>query len=144
MAKVTATTQAAVDPERVWRLLIDLPRFPEWNIMHDAFIGEVPGTLGEGVAYRQRVKMMNMPAEFAWRVTTADGPGKLELTGDGPMGIKAVNRFVVEKSEGGSQITFEMEFNGPALNGPIAKMAEKQSAVAAQQSVDKFAALLTA
>jgi carbon monoxide dehydrogenase subunit G len=143
MAKVTASTQAAVDPERVWQLVIDLPRFPEWNIMHDAFIGDVPEKLGEGVAYKQRVKMMNMPAEFAWRVTSADEPGKLELSGDGPMGIKAVNRFIVEKADGGSHITFEMEFNGPALNGPIAKMAEKQSAVAAQQSIDKFATLLT-
>jgi uncharacterized protein YndB with AHSA1/START domain len=143
MPKVTASTTAPVDPERVWQLVTDLPRFAEWNIMHDAFLGEVPATLGEGVAYKQRVKMMNMPAEFAWRVTAADKPGKLELSGDGPMGIKAVNRFVVEKTDSGSQITFEMEFNGPAMNGPIAKMAEKQSAVAAQQSIDKFAALLS-
>jgi hypothetical protein len=103
----------------------------------------VPGTLDEGVAYKQRVKMMNMPAEFAWKVTTADSPGKLELSGAGPMGIKAVNRFLIEKADAGSQITFEMEFNGPALNGPIATMAEKQSAVAAQQSLEKFVALLT-
>jgi hypothetical protein len=142
MPKVSASTQAAVDPDRVWQLVTDLPRFAEWNIMHDAFLGDVPGTLDQGVAYKQRVKMMNMPAEFAWKVTTADAPGKLELTGAGPMGIKAVNRWLIEKAEGGSQITFEMEFNGPALNGPIATMAEKQSAVAAQQSLDKFVALL--
>jgi hypothetical protein len=143
MPKVSASTQAAVDPDRVWQLVTDLPRFAEWNIMHDAFLGDVPGTLAEGVAYKQRVKMMNMPAEFSWKVTTADAPGRLELSGVGPMGIKAVNRWIIEKAEGGSNITFEMEFNGPALNGPIATMAEKQSAVAAQQSVDKFAALLT-
>jgi hypothetical protein len=83
-----------------------------------------------------------MPAEFSWKVTSAEGPGKLELAGVGPMGIKAVNRFLIEKAETGSRVTFEMEFNGPALNGPIATMAEKQSAVAAQQSLDKFVALL--
>ena len=142
MPKVSASTQSAADPEQVWQLVTNLPRFAEWNIMHDAFLGEVPATLGEGVAYKQRVKMMNMPAEFAWKVTSADQPGRLELAGTGPMGIKAVNRFIVEKAESGSTITFEMEFNGPAMNGPIAKMAEKQSAVAAQQSMDKFAQLL--
>jgi uncharacterized protein YndB with AHSA1/START domain len=143
MPKVSASTQAAVDPERVWQLVVDLPRFPEWLIMHDAFLGDVPATLGEGVSYKQRVKMMNMPAEFAWKVTSADEPGRLELAGTGPMGIKSVNRFIVEKTDTGSNITFEMEFNGPAMNGPIAKMAEKQSAVACQQSMDKFSALLS-
>jgi carbon monoxide dehydrogenase subunit G len=142
MPTVSASTQTAADPEQVWKLVTDLPRFAEWNIMHDAFLGEVPATLGEGVSYKQRVKMMNMPAEFAWKVSSADEPGRLELAGTGPMGIKAVNRFLVEKTDTGSNITFEMEFNGPAMNGPIAKMAEKQSAVAAQQSMDKFAALL--
>jgi hypothetical protein len=142
MPTVSASTQTAADPERVWQLVTDLPRFAEWNIMHDAFLGDVPATLGDGVTYKQRVKMMNMPAEFAWKVTSADEPGKLELAGTGPMGIKAVNRLLVEKTGTGSNITFEMEFNGPAMNGPIAKMAEKQSAVAAQQSMDKFAALL--
>jgi carbon monoxide dehydrogenase subunit G len=142
MPTVSASTQTAADPERVWQLVTDLPRFAQWNIMHDAFLGDVPATLGDGVTYKQRVKMMNMPAEFAWKVTSADEPGKLELAGTGPMGIKAVNRFLVEKTGTGSNITFEMEFNGPAMNGPIAKMAEKQSAVAAQQSMDKFAALL--
>jgi carbon monoxide dehydrogenase subunit G len=142
MPKVSASTQTAADPDRVWQLVTDLPRFADWNIMHDAFLGDVPSTLDEGVAYKQRVKMMNMPAEFSWKVTSADGPGKLELAGVGPMGIKAVNRFLIEKAETGSRVTFEMEFNGPALNGPIATMAEKQSAVAAQQSLDKFVALL--
>ena len=99
-------------------------------------------TLGEGVTYKQRVKLMGMPAEIAWRVTTAEAPGKLELAGDGPMGVKAHNRFMIEPAGEGSQITFEMEFNGPALAGPMAGMVEKQAGAAAQQSLAKFTALL--
>jgi uncharacterized protein YndB with AHSA1/START domain len=142
MPKVSASTQTAAGPERVWQLVVDLPRYPEWNTMHDAFTSDVPATLDEGVAYKQRVKMMGMPADIAWRVGTVDAPGKLELLGDGPMGIKALNRFVVEPAGDGSQVTFEMEFNGPALTGAIGAMAEKQSLAAAQQSLAKFAALL--
>jgi hypothetical protein len=110
--------------------------------MHDAFTGDVPATLGEGTAYKQRVKLMGMPAEMAWRVTTAEAPGRLEQVGDGPMGVKAHNRFTIEPSGEGSQITFEMEFNGPALAGPMAGMVEKQAGAAAKQSLAKFAALL--
>jgi carbon monoxide dehydrogenase subunit G len=142
MPKVSATTQTAAGPEQVWQLVVDLPRVAEWNTTHDAFTGDVPATLDEGVTYKQRVKMMGMPADIAWRVTTADAPGKLEVFGDGPMGIKSINRFVVTPSGDGSEITFEMEFNGPALTGAIAMMAEKQAGAAAQQSLAKFAALL--
>lgn len=142
MPKVSVSTQAAAGPERVWELAVDLPRYAEWLTMHDAFTGDVPATLGEGTAYKQRVKLMGMPAEMAWRVTTAEAPGRLEQVGDGPMGVKAHNRFMIEPSGEGSQITFEMEFNGPALAGPMAGMVEKQAGAAAQQSLAKFAALL--
>jgi hypothetical protein len=126
----------------VWELAVDLPRYAEWLTMHDAFSGDVPGTLEVGAAYKQRVKMMGMPADIAWKVATADAPGHLELTGDGPMGIKAVNRFLIASGDDGTNITFEMEFNGPALNGPMAKMAEKNAGAAAEASLAKFKALL--
>ncbi|MCW6007671.1 SRPBCC family protein [Micromonospora sp. CPCC 205371] len=141
MPKVTVSAEAAAGPERVWELATDLPRWAEWNTMHEGFTGEVPATLTEGAAYRQRVKLMGMPAEMAWRVATADA-GRLELAGDGPMGVKAANRFFVEPSGDGSKITYEMEFNGPALAGPMAGMLEKQAGTAAAQSLAKFTALL--
>ena len=141
MPKVSVSAEATAGPDRVWELATDLPRWAEWNTMHEGFTGEVPATLTEGAAYRQRVKLMGMPAEMAWRVATADA-GRLELAGDGPMGVKAANRFFVEPSGDGSKITYEMEFNGPALAGPMAGMLEKQAGTAAAQSLAKFTALL--
>jgi len=146
MPKVSVSAAASAGPDQVWQLAVNLPRYAEWLTMHDAFTGDVPATLGEGVAYRQRVKLMGMPADMAWRVTVVEEPGRLELAGDGPMGVKAHNRFVIEPapdgSGGGSQITFEMEFNGPALAGPMAAMVEKQAGTAAKESLAKFTALL--
>ena len=142
MPKVSVSTEAAAGPDKVWQLAVDLPRYAEWLTMHDAFTSDVPAELSQGVTYKQRVKLMGMPAEMAWRVTTADAPGHLECAGDGPMGVKAHNRFVIEPSGEGSKITFEMEFNGPALAGPMAGMVEKQAGTAAQQSLEKFTALL--
>jgi hypothetical protein len=143
MPKVSVSTDAAAKPDQVWELATTLPRYAEWLTMHDAFPGDVPETLSAGTTYKQRVKLMGMPAEMAWRVTAADAPGLLEMQGDGPMGVKAHNRFLIAPSESGSQITFEMEFNGPALAGPMAAMVEKQAGTAAQQSLAKFTALLT-
>lgn len=142
MPKVSVSAGAAADPERVYQLLVDLPRVGEWNTMHEGFTGDVPQTLGEGSEYRQRVKLMGMPAEMAWRVTAADAGKRLEQSGDGPMGVKAKNRFMIEPDGPGSQITYEMEFTGPALAGPMAGMLEKQAGTAAKQALEKLAALL--
>ena len=142
MTKVTVEADAKADPQRVYDLLATPARVQDWNTMHEGFTGEVPDRLGEGVTYRQRVKLMGMPAEMAWRVTTAAEPGRLEQNGDGPMGVKAKNLFVIEPNGEGSHITYEMEFVGPALKGPMAGMLEKQAGAAAQQALAKFTALL--
>ena len=142
MTKVTVEADAKADPQRVWEILSTPARVGEWNTMHEGFTGDVPATLGEGDTYKQRVKLMGMPAEMAWRVTTAAAPGRLEQNGDGPMGVKAKNLFVIEPSGDGSHITYEMEFVGPALKGPMAGMLEKQAGAAGQQALAKLVALL--
>lgn len=142
MAAVTVEADAKADPTQVWKLVVALPRVPEWNTMHEGFAGEVPETLGEGTTYQQRVKLMGMPAEMAWRVTKAEEPGRLEQAGDGPMGVKAKMVIAVESSGGGSHITYGMEFAGPALKGAMDGMLQKQATAACQQALAKLVALL--
>lgn len=143
MAKVSVSTQVPAGAEKVWQLAVDLPREAEWNSMHEGFTGDVPEVLGQGNSFKQRVKLMGMPAEIAWEVTEAAPPGRLELKGNGPMGVTAINRWLIEPTAaGGSQITLEMEFSGAALAGPMAMMVEKQARSATEASLAKFAALL--
>ncbi|MBB2941158.1 uncharacterized protein YndB with AHSA1/START domain [Actinoplanes lutulentus] len=141
MPKVSVSTVTKASPEQIWAVLVDPSRTPEWNAMHQGFTGDVPATLTEGTQYKQKVKLMGMPADMAWKVVTADGK-TLEQAGDGPMGVKAKNRFQLEPAEGGTQVTYDMEFLGPALNGPMAAMLEKQAGPAAKQALDKLTALV--
>jgi uncharacterized protein YndB with AHSA1/START domain len=142
MPKVSVSAGAAAAPEQVWQLVTDLPRVPEWNTMHEGFTGDVPAEIAEGTTFKQKVKLMGMPAEMAWRVTAADAPKRMEWNGDGPMGVKSRTLFLVEPADEGSTITYEMEFIGPALNGPMAGMLEKQAGSAAKQALAKLVALL--
>ncbi|GIE94321.1 type II toxin-antitoxin system Rv0910 family toxin [Paractinoplanes rishiriensis] len=142
MPKVSVSTETKAAPEQVWAVLTDLSRTPEWNAMHEGFTGDVPATVGEGSTYKQKVKLMGMPAEMSWRVVTADAPKHFEQAGDGPMGVKAKNRFLIEPTGEGSQITYEMEFAGPALNGPMAAMLEKQAGASAKTALEKLSGLL--
>ena len=142
MPKVSVSTQASAGADKAWQLVVDLPRYAEWNSMHEGFAGDVPAVLTEGATYKQRVKLMGMPAEISWKVTEASAPGRLELKGDGPMGVKVVNRWLIEPSGEGSHITLEMEFKGMALAGPIASRVESEAGAASEASLAKFAALL--
>ncbi|WP_045742175.1 type II toxin-antitoxin system Rv0910 family toxin [Actinoplanes rectilineatus] len=142
MPKVSVSVTAPADPAEVWQLVTDLPRTPEWNSMHQGFVGDLPPALEAGSTWRQKVKLMGMPAEMAWRVTTADVPHHFEAAGDGPMGVNAKNRFLIEPGPQGSKVTYEVEFAGPAINGPMAAMLEKQAGSAARQSLERLASLL--
>jgi hypothetical protein len=142
MAKVSVSIETSADPERVWALVIDLPRVAEWNTMHEGFTGDVPPKLEEGVTYKQRVKLMGMASEMSWLVTEVEAPGKVVQAGDGPMGVKAHNRVYVEPAGAGSKVTIENEFQGPALKGPMAMMVEKQAGASAKASLAKFVELL--
>lgn len=142
MPKVSVSQEAAVAPERAWELASDLSRYGEWLTMHEGFTTDVPSDPRAGDTYRQKVKLMGMPAEIAWRVVTAEAPSTLALAGDGPMNVKAANRTTIEPTPAGSRITLEMEFNGPALAGPMAGMVEKQAGAAARDSLAKFVTLL--
>ncbi|MEV6302313.1 SRPBCC family protein [Actinoplanes sp. NPDC051861] len=142
MPKVSVSATTTAEADKVWQVLSDPARTPEWNDMHQGFTGDVPAVLTEGTTYKQKVKLMGMPAEMAWKVVTADAPKQLEQAGDGPMGVKAKNRFVLEPGDGGTQITYDMEFIGPALNGPMAAMLEKQAGPAAKQALDKLKGLV--
>lgn len=142
MPNFHVSTESAATPEVVWQLAVDLPRYPEWNVRHDSFVGDVPATLAEGTTYRERVKMMGVSTEVTWRVVTAEAPRRLDQTSAGYMGIKAHNRLIIEPSGTGSRITLEMEFNGPVLGGPIAAVMEKQVGATAKESLAKFVVLL--
>ena len=143
MAKVSVSTQVPTGAEKVWQLAVDLPRSAEWNSMHEGFTGDVPAVLATGETYKQRVKLMGMPAEIAWRVAAAEAPTRLELAGDGPMNVKANSQWLIEASGEGSKITLEMEFSGPGLAGPMGMMVQKQAKSAIEASLEKFAALLS-
>jgi carbon monoxide dehydrogenase subunit G len=142
MPKVSVSAETSAAPEAVWELAVNLPRVAEWNSMHESFTGEVPETLAEGTTYKQKVKLMGMPAEMAWRVTAAQAPALLEQHGDGPMGVKSSHRFVIEPTDAGTKVTIEMEFNGPALNGPMASMVEKTARTSTGKSLETFTKLL--
>jgi len=142
MPKVNVTAQIPAAPDKVWDVLTDPTRFPEWFTTHEGFIGDVPARLEEGSTYTQRVKAMGMPADTAWRVVTAQAPQRLELAGDGPMGVKVRSSYVLQPDGDGSRLDVETEFEGGMLAGPMGAMVAKQAGESTEKSLTKLAALV--
>ncbi|HEU0030152.1 MAG TPA: SRPBCC domain-containing protein [Kofleriaceae bacterium] len=61
----TIATEIDASPETVWRVLTDLPRYPEWN----PFIRNACGSLAVGGTVRVRVRpMIQIPLVFHARI----------------------------------------------------------------------------
>lgn len=99
-------------PARVWAVLTDFDRYPEWN----PFIGGVSGDLREGarlklevspssdrhMTLKAQVTVLRPNEELAWKVSHMPLPGLLE----------GVHFFRLTESENGTRVTQGEDFSG--------------------------------
>src|SRR5436190_4615765 len=142
MPKVSASTHTSTSPDRVWQLIADPARYPDWLTLHEAFAGPAPAHLEEGTEYQQRLTVLSVPVEVAWLVTNARSPQLLESCGDGPMGVKAYSAIRIQRAPAGARITFEIEFEGAVLAGAAGTAVADELRVAAERSVANLSTIL--
>jgi hypothetical protein len=81
MRDITVETTIAAPADRVWRILTELPRYPEWN----PFIRRARGSLEVGGTVRVRVRAaLGIPLRFRARIVASE-PGR-ELRWRGQVG----------------------------------------------------------
>ena len=142
MAALKNSIDIPAPPDKVWAAISDLNVYAQWMTLHAAFPEGVPEDLKEGVSFKEKVKVMGMPGDVAWTVAGYEEGRRIELDGDGPMGIKLRAVFALEESGEGTRVSYESEFGGAALaplQGPVEKEAEK----AGQESLEKLRAVVT-
>lgn len=119
MRTITTTIDLAAPPERVWSVLVDFARYPEWN----AFIRSIAGQLvvgakldafiappgQRGMRFRPRLLVVDPMRELRWK-------GRLIVPGlfDGE------HFFRLEPNTGGTRLIHGEIFSGllPALMSP--------------------------
>jgi hypothetical protein len=112
---VTTSIDLTADAPAVWSRLVDLANMGTWVASHAGFVGGAPQSLAPGTEYTERVKVLGMPNDVRWTISTVEDGRRLAQEGKGPMGISIDAEYMVEPLAEGSRLTITQGFSGGAL-----------------------------
>lgn len=120
--------------DRVWRILTDLPSWPEWNSTVISTEGSI--ALGNKVKFTVTA---NPGRAFTAKVSTLVQSHRMVFTGGMPLGLFVGERtFTLDPTDEGVRFRMRETFTGP-LSGMIGKQIPDL-----QASFDEFASCLKA
>jgi hypothetical protein len=137
MPSVTKTIDLSSSADDAFALATDTSRFGEWLTIHDSWPQGEPGAPAQGQQFVQKVKIMGMPADVNWTVDELDGT-RMKMSGAGPMGAQLATTISAEASGEGSTVSYEAEFSGGGIQGPMGDMVAKTAGQELETSLAKL------
>lgn len=108
MTRIESVIDIQASRERVWEILVDVERWPEWTPTVLSVQRDDSGALSVGSrAYIRQPKMR--PAW--WEVTELAAPRSFTWVSRSP-GVRVTAGHVIESVDGGSRLTVLLEFSG--------------------------------
>ncbi len=96
-------------PETVWNLLVDGPRYPDWNPAVLSLTGEI--AVGNRI---ELVSVVNPKRSFRLTVTRLDAPRTMVWADGMPLGLfRGVRTYTLTPREGRTEFAMEEVFSGP-------------------------------
>jgi len=141
MPSVMKTIDVAATPEAAFALASDTSRFSEWLTIHTDWPQGAPGVPQQGQQFTQNITIMGMPAAVNWTVTEV-APTRLAMSGAGPMGATLSAAISATPSGDGAAVSYESEFSGGGLVGPMGDMVTKKFGEELETSLAKLKELV--
>ena len=135
MPSVIKQVELSVPQELAFELVSDPGRFEQWLTLHKSWPNGVPEATSPGSEFVQKLMIMGMPSDISWTVEENDAPSRFVLKGDGPMGAKLATRISTAANGGGTTVSYEAEFAGGGIQGPMGEMVTKQAGEAIETSL---------
>lgn len=142
MAKFSESVHVDAAPGVAWETASNLSRLGEWMVMHEAWRGEVPAELGEGTKLTSVVSVKGLRNRITWQITRFDPPGSLSLAGEGVGGTKISLGLSVRPDGTGSSVSFDIEFTGKLVFGPLGATVKRALKGEVRESVRRLSALI--
>jgi len=102
------TVEINADPARVWEVMTDVERWPEWTDSAESVQKIEGGPLAEGI--RVKIKQPRLP-ETTWRVTDVQ-PGRSFAWESKRMGMTTVATHAIVPGERGCTVFLTLEMTG--------------------------------
>ncbi|HEX6575395.1 MAG TPA: SRPBCC family protein, partial [Gemmatimonadaceae bacterium] len=120
MRTFTTSIDVAAPPSRVYSVMIDIDRWPEWtrSVSSVKRLGDTPFDVGTKVLVRQP----KLPPAV-WKVSSIEPNRSFTWIGGGP-GIHVTAKHSVEPAPGGSRVTLYLEYRG-LIGDFFAKITER-------------------
>jgi hypothetical protein len=140
MAEISTTTTLSAPPEKVWSVLTDYEQYGRWNTMHTGFPDGKP-TFATGAVFNESVSLLGLPAQIRWTVTQIEPSALWSMQGQGPMGVRVRQRYVLASNAQGTSLTMDVEFTGAAI-GMMSARLSKETASALTESLHRITGLV--
>ena len=141
MPSVTKSIQLNLPQAEAFKLATDPARFEEWLTLHKSWPNGAPASTDTGSEFVQKLSIMGMPADVNWKVEEHDAPARFVLRGGGPMGAQLATTISSQADGEGSTVSYEAEFSGGGIQGPIGEMVTKKAGEELETSLAKLQAL---
>ncbi|HEY2771313.1 MAG TPA: SRPBCC family protein [Solirubrobacteraceae bacterium] len=138
MPSVTKTVELGVPQEEAFRLATDPNRFGEWLTLHQSWPNGAPESTDTGTEFVQKLSIMGMPADVSWTVEAYESPSRMALRGAGPMGAQLATNITAEADGDGTRVSYEAEFSGGGIQGPMSDMVTKKAGEEIETSLGKL------
>ena len=125
MASIKSSAEIEAPAQKVWDLVCDLGRIPEWvgNTLEMLSVSE--GPTGSGTTYRERSRIAGpWKAPTEWRITTFEAPRRQVHKGSLPMGGSATLDISLEPVGEGSRIMIAMDVGYAPLMRPVGALLD--------------------
>jgi uncharacterized protein YndB with AHSA1/START domain len=113
MSLVRTTIEIDAPPSRVWEIVMDPRRLPDWVTIHRK-LGTVPARLAAGSQFEQTLNLRGANLHVVWTVVSVDPPRRAVWEGRGPAHSRA--SIVYELQPAGDERTrfeYTNEFKPP-------------------------------
>jgi len=142
MPSVTKSVELPLSQEDAFALATDTARFSEWLTLHAAWPQGVPGAPEQGASFTQSLRIMGMPADVSWTIEELEVSTRIVMRGAGPMGAVLATTITATAVGDGATVSYEAEFSGAAIQGPMGDMVTKTAGQEIETSLDRLKALV--
>ena len=123
MGRYRKTFRVEAPVERLWELMSDPGRLPEWNGAFDR-VEDATGRLDEvGTTYTQVMRVAGIELKGDWEITEVEPSRRRRFQGTPPGCAACTGSETFETVEGGTNYTIEMDYT--LRGGPVGEAFDR-------------------